>query len=246
MAIVDVDVDVVCRAQCSVVCGNTRQLGHGPAPVLARCARGIVPSSGRAQLGRCAVFFFLECIPAVLIAVFAGPCGISVLAPRLDEDTTIVTCPFSLIITKHAASQALETLLGHPSLDAWSERQLICSYLCFHRLCPEQRSIVITPPSPTFVHGSHDSSSEALRHFPYIQCLPPAADLLTPLHFTTAEREILRGTNLYGATSDRERDLRTEWVQCRSLVHGVNPAWADAFTWFVIQRVSESSPLVDV
>ncbi|KAI9571841.1 hypothetical protein HD554DRAFT_2069851 [Boletus coccyginus] len=110
-------------------------------------------------------------------------------------------------------SQALETLLGHPSLDAWSERQLICSYLCFHHLCPEQ------------------SSSEALRHFPYIQCLPRAANLLTPLHFTTTEREILRGTNLYGATSDRERDLRTEWVQCWSLVHGVNPTWADAFTW---------------
>lgn len=74
------------------------------------------------------------------------------LAPRLDEDTTIVTCPFSLIITKHAALQALGTLLGHPPLDAWSERQLICSYLCFHHLCPEQRSILRDRSSPAFVH----------------------------------------------------------------------------------------------
>ncbi|KAH0834002.1 hypothetical protein J3R83DRAFT_11238 [Lanmaoa asiatica] len=145
-----------------------------------------------------------------------GPFGISVLAPRLDEDTTIVTCPFSLIITKDASSQALKTLLGpnaHAPLDTWSERQLICSYLCFHQLCPE----------PSF--------PEALRHFSYIQCLPPAANLLTPLHFTTTEREILRGTNLYGATLDRERDWRADWIQCRSLVHGVDSVWGDAFTW---------------
>ena len=140
------------------------------------------------------------------------------LAPRLDDDTTIVTCPFSLIVTTHASSQALKSLLGpdaHASLDTWSERQLIASYLSFHHLCPEHLS------------------PKALKHFPYIHSLPSAATLLTPLHFTTTERAILRGTNLYGATLDRERDWRAEWVQCRSLVHGVNPAWADAFTWFV-------------
>lgn len=72
----------------------------------------------------------------------------SVLAPKLNEDTTIVTCPLSLVITKDTASQALKTILGpdaHTPLDAWSERQLICTYLCFHHLCPEQRSISIAP-----------------------------------------------------------------------------------------------------
>ncbi|KAG8215253.1 hypothetical protein J3R82DRAFT_8807 [Butyriboletus roseoflavus] len=152
-----------------------------------------------------------------------GPFGISVLAPRLDEDTTIVTCPFALIITKDTSSQALKTLLGpdaHATLDTWSERQLICSYLSFHHLCPEQ------------------SIPEALRHFPYTQCLPTAANLLTPLHFTTTEREILRGTNLYGATLDRERDWRAEWVHCRSLVQSVNHAWGDAFTWDIYLTAS--------
>lgn len=78
------------------------------------------------------------------------------------------------------------------------------------------------------------SFPEVLQHFPYIQCLPCVTNLLTPLHFTMTEREILRGTNLYGATLDRERDWRAEWVQCRSLVQGVNPAWGDALTWFVV------------
>ncbi|KAF8130332.1 hypothetical protein EV363DRAFT_1219306, partial [Boletus edulis] len=155
--------------------------------------------------------------PSVVLKT-QGPFGISVLAPRIDEDTTIVTCPFSLIITKHTSLQALKTLLGndaHASLDTWSERQLICSYLCFHQLCPEQ------------------SSQGVLRHFPYIQCLPAAANLLTPPHFTTTEREILRGTNLYHATLDRERNWRARWEQCHSLVQMVNPAWGDLFTWDV-------------
>ena len=77
------------------------------------------------------------------------------------------------------------------------------------------------------------SFPQALRHFPYVQCLPPTETLLTSLYFTTAERELLRGTNLYGATLDRERDLRADWVQCLSLVQSVHPAWGDAFTWFV-------------
>ena len=124
------------------------------------------------------------------------------LAPPLDDDTTIVTCPFSLIITKHTASQALKSLLGPNAhaLDTWSPRQLICSYLTFHHLC----------------------NDVVLRHVPYIPSLPSAVTLLTPLHFTTTEREILRGTNLYGATLDRERDWRAEWAQCLSLVHGIN------------------------
>lgn len=72
-----------------------------------------------------------------------------------------------------------------------------------------------------------------MRHLTYIQCLPPAEKLLTPLQFTPAEREVLRGTNLYGATLDRERDWRVEWTQCRSLVKSVSPASGDAFTWLV-------------
>ncbi|KAG9311045.1 hypothetical protein JVU11DRAFT_8943 [Chiua virens] len=81
------------------------------------------------------------------------------------------------------------------------------------------------------VHNVPHSFPEALHHLPYVRSLPPAVDLWTPLHFTAPEREILKGTNLYGATLDRERDWRAEWEQCRSLVQDVNPTWGDAFTW---------------
>ncbi|KAF9219357.1 SET domain-containing protein [Gyrodon lividus] len=145
-----------------------------------------------------------------------GPFGISVLAPQFNKDTTIVTCPFSLIITKEASMQALRALLGpqsHSSLETWSERQIICSYMSFHRLFPEPRL------------------PQVLRHLPYIRCLPAAEKLLTPLHFSKQELEILKGTNLYGATLDRERDRRAEWIQCRFFVQSINQAWGEAFTW---------------
>ncbi|KAF8556722.1 SET domain-containing protein [Imleria badia] len=164
--------------------------------------------------------------PAVVLDP-QGPFGVSVLAPRLDVDTTIVTCPFSLIITKHAALNALKSILGpdaHAPLDTWSERQLICVY----------RSLSLA----SLVHDVPHSSPGVLRHFIYVQCLPATADLMTPHQFTTTEREILRGTNLYGATLDRERDWRANWVQCRSLVQSVNPAWGDAFTWDMYMTAS--------
>ncbi|KIJ07596.1 hypothetical protein PAXINDRAFT_164574 [Paxillus involutus ATCC 200175] len=140
--------------------------------------------------------------PSVVLQL-EGPFGTSVLAPKFDKDVTIVTCPFSLIITRDASLQALRTLLGpqsHLLLDTWSERQLICSYICFHHLFSE-------PSLP-----------RVLRHLPYIRCLPAAEKLLTPLHFSKQELQMLKGTNIYGATLDRERDWRVEWEQCRSVV----------------------------
>ncbi|KIJ60469.1 hypothetical protein HYDPIDRAFT_98705 [Hydnomerulius pinastri MD-312] len=153
-----------------------------------------------------------------------GPYGISVFV-RIGteggqlEDTTIVTCPFSLIITKDASLRALGTLLGHgtesqSSLETWSERQLICCYICFHWFFSESRSTMIV-----------------LRHLPYIRCLPAAEKLSTPLHFSERELELLKGTNLFGATLDRGHDWRTEWEQCRSLVQTVNQAWGESLTW---------------
>ncbi|KAF9238366.1 hypothetical protein BU15DRAFT_47737 [Melanogaster broomeanus] len=145
-----------------------------------------------------------------------GPFGASVLAPKFQRDTTIATCPFSLIITKDSSLRALQTLLGppsHSSLETWSERQLICSYMSFHRLFSDQ------------------SLPQVLQHYPYITCLPAAEKLLTPLQFSKEELEMLKGTNLYGATLDRERERRVEWEQCHPVVQSVNQAWGEAFTW---------------
>ncbi|KAH7882159.1 hypothetical protein F5I97DRAFT_1817676 [Phlebopus sp. FC_14] len=147
-----------------------------------------------------------------------GPFGISAFAQTaLDQDTTIVTCPFSLIVTKEMSLRALRDLLGQRAehvLETWSERQLICCYLCFHWL----------------VDGT-GSFPEVLQHMPYIQCLPTADKLLTALHFSKRELEFLQGTNLYGAALDRERDWRAEWETCRSVLENVKSSWATSFTW---------------
>jgi hypothetical protein len=62
--------------------------------------------------------------------------GFSVVASEsLPPDSKIVSCPFTLAITKHVALQALSVLLGSSSktqMTGWSERQLISSYLSFH------------------------------------------------------------------------------------------------------------------
>ena len=55
-------------------------------------------------------------------------------------DTTIVSCPFSLAITKDASKKALVNLLGLAEtavLDTWTERQCIASYLVFHQVLGE-------------------------------------------------------------------------------------------------------------
>jgi hypothetical protein len=74
-------------------------------------------------------------------------------------------------------------------------------------------------------------SSALLGHSPYLKTLPPPEKLSTSLHFSPIEIEAFRGTNLYGATFDRERMWRDEWDQCRSTVIAVDAAWGSEFTW---------------
>ncbi|KAG1721847.1 hypothetical protein EDB19DRAFT_1898262 [Suillus lakei] len=75
------------------------------------------------------------------------------------------------------------------------------------------------------------SIPDVLRHLPYLKSLPPADALLTPLQFTPFELEAFRGTNIYGATRDRQESWSAEWNQCRTFIHIVNPDWAERYTW---------------
>lgn len=62
----------------------------------------------------------------------------------------------------------------------------------------------------------------------------PSPDLLrTPLHFRPIELNAFKGSNLYGATLDREKAWRAEWAQCEQAVRTVNALWADGFAWCV-------------
>ncbi|KAJ7044668.1 SET domain protein [Mycena alexandri] len=142
--------------------------------------------------------------------------GFSVVAwESLPPDSKMVSCPFSLVITKHIALKALSVLLGSTTnMSAWTERQLIASYLCFH-----------------WIIGDDKSSTNVLAHLPYVKSLPSRDKLRTPLHFTENELQQLQGSNLYGATLDRGREWKAEWQDCRSAIGTVNTEWADRFTW---------------
>ncbi|KAJ7129347.1 SET domain-containing protein [Mycena epipterygia] len=150
--------------------------------------------------------------------VASGFCVVA--SESLPPDSKIVSCPFTLAITKDVGLNALTVLLGgstaifDPPLTAWSERQLISSYLCFH-----------------WIIGDDTSSTNVLAHLPYVKSLPSQNSLRTPLHFTPSELELLKGSNLYGATLDRTSEWKTEWAQCRAIIGSVNGDWGVQFTW---------------
>ena len=56
---------------------------------------------------------------------------------------------------------------------------------------------------------------------------------MTPLFFTENERALLKGTNVYSAAAERERDWKAEWEAVRDVL--VAGKEADAlkagFTW---------------
>ncbi|KAH7909991.1 hypothetical protein BJ138DRAFT_1153968 [Hygrophoropsis aurantiaca] len=144
-------------------------------------------------------------------------CGISVIAQDIvPADTNIVSCPFSLAITRDISLEALYALMGEAfktDLENLSERQLICIYICFHWVFPE-RSL----PSP-------------LKHLPYIKTLPLPEKLMTPLHFSSSERDAFKGSNLYGASVDREEQWKAEWVACQGIIQKANEEWGRSVTW---------------
>ncbi|TFY63912.1 hypothetical protein EVJ58_g2957 [Rhodofomes roseus] len=147
----------------------------------------------------------------------AEPSGYSVVARQdIPSDTAVVYCPFNLAITPDISRRAITSILtstDHSSLDNWSERQLICSYICLHWILSEP------------------SHRDILVHWPYLKTLPSADKLRTPLHFTHNELEAFRGSNLYGATLDRQREWQQEWRECQDFLSAANPAWASDFTW---------------
>ena len=79
---------------------------------------------------------------------------------------------------------------------------------------------------------------KSLVHATYLNTLPTWEQLRTPLHFTSSELDIFKGTNLYGAALDRDRLWRTEWIECQSLIASANANWANLFTWSVILSAS--------
>ena len=72
----------------------------------------------------------------------------------------------------------------------------------------------------------------AVPHLPYVNLLPTSSELTTPLLFTPQERELISGSNLDHAASDREKLWRAEWkaakvVVCKGELGGLR----EAFNW---------------
>lgn len=70
-----------------------------------------------------------------------------------------------------------------------------------------------------------------LRHRPYIELLPKADALLTPLYFTDGELDLFRGSNLYGAALDQKRTWDAEWQSLTAAIKIEAPLLAERFTW---------------
>jgi hypothetical protein len=78
------------------------------------------------------------------VGFMADQFGLSVIAVQdIPADETIVSIPFSLAITPEVARAALQSIrqscnisLNYDdftnNLAGWSERQLICTYICLH------------------------------------------------------------------------------------------------------------------
>jgi hypothetical protein len=74
--------------------------------------------------------------------------GLSILASEaIEPDATIVTCPFSIIITPVLSKGALLPILRDASvLGRWTERQLIIVYICFHWITGPEMYDSLSPP----------------------------------------------------------------------------------------------------
>ncbi|KAG0707238.1 hypothetical protein DFH29DRAFT_784552, partial [Suillus ampliporus] len=75
------------------------------------------------------------------------------------------------------------------------------------------------------------SLPDVLRHLPYLKGPSPADTLLTPLHFMPSELQAFRGTNIYGATCDRQESCSVDWSQYQTFIRTVHPDRAERYTW---------------
>lgn len=144
--------------------------------------------------------------------------GYKIIAGKeIPADTTVATCPFSSTITKELATRAILPILKIEEMPSeWTERQLICTYICLHW---------VFEASPKF--------PETLVHLPYLTILPKPEQLLTPLHFSEKELELFRGSHVYAATGDRRGVLQNEWQICFDylITNSDGEVYRQGYTW---------------
>ncbi|GAA5910166.1 hypothetical protein JCM8208_006747 [Rhodotorula glutinis] len=126
----------------------------------------------------------------------------------LKAGAEVVNCPFALAVTPTRARRSIPTSL-FPSLPTSFRKsrqpnhELMALYLCLH---------VLDPSTVRAIAGLD------LAHQVYVDHLPTTESMRTTLYFSPAERELLRGSNLYGATEEREQGWRQEWDEVRGWI----------------------------
>ncbi|GAA5986198.1 hypothetical protein JCM11641_002886 [Rhodosporidiobolus odoratus] len=127
----------------------------------------------------------------------------------LPSGSKAVCCPFSLAVTPTLARRCVPDTLfpSSPSPSSRKTRQpnheLMALYVCLHLLSPGAKQAV---------------PKLDLQHQVYVDALPSPESMRTTLYFTADERELLRGSNLFGATEDRERGWKEEWEEVRGWI----------------------------
>ncbi|WWC99479.1 hypothetical protein V866_006382 [Kwoniella sp. B9012] len=142
----------------------------------------------------------------------------------IGPDERLVSCPFDLAITSELATQAIceianvaEEQLVWPAESSrqgekWNARMGIGAYLGLHWIYQEKLS--------------EDSSfPPALQHLEYLESLPPPTSLTTPLYFSPAELELLKGSTLYGGVKARQEEWKAECEVVRKILK------EDGLTW---------------
>ncbi|KAF9450632.1 SET domain protein [Macrolepiota fuliginosa MF-IS2] len=151
---------------------------------------------------------------------YAGTTGNTAIAIEgIPADASIVSCPFSLVITEERAQKNLSSLFSTEDVIGWTERQWISTYICLHWILSDSK-----PPE--------------LAHYPYINTLPISDQLRTSLWFTEPELEAFKGSNLYAATIDRKHEWKEEWQQCQSILSSQNDVWGRGLTWWAFMSLT--------
>ncbi|WWC66594.1 uncharacterized protein I206_100497 [Kwoniella pini CBS 10737] len=139
----------------------------------------------------------------------------------IGPDEGLVSCPFELAITADLASQAICEVKGIKSEDLvwpvgtskegeiWNERMRISAYLGLHWIYKEK----------------DEQLPSALAHSPYIEALPSTSNLTTPLYFSSAELDLLKGSTMYQAVNARKQEWKAESDAIRSVLK------EDGLTW---------------
>lgn len=90
----------------------------------------------------------------------------------------------------------------------------MCSYLALH--------LVYTRTEASKADGLE------LEHWDYVESLPKENEMRTPAYFSEQEMDLLFGTNLWGAASNRVHGWQVEWEGVKLNLKG---DIAERFTW---------------